>query len=111
MVNLKTGLKVSLISALFLAGSMTSSAQADHESHSILPYVAIGVFASMLHNSSPSYSYRYKKKRYGHSGHNGHGRRHGHGQYSQGGHGGGHYSSNYPRSYSNGGYRYKNKRH
>ena len=38
MANFKTGLKVSLISALLLAGSMTTTAQANHGHHSILPF-------------------------------------------------------------------------
>ena len=106
MVSSKTGLKVSIISILFLAGSVTSTAQADHNSHSILPYVAIGIFASILNNNSHSHRYSYKKKRhYGNSGYNGHS------NYGHGGHRNGRYSSNYQHSHNNGGYRYKSKKH
>lgn len=97
MVNFKTGIKVSIISAALIAGSVTPTVQADHNSHSILPYVAIGIFASILNDRSHSHRYRYKKKR-----------RNGHYGY---GHGGGHYSSNYRRNYNRGGYRYKHDRH
>ncbi len=100
MIKTKTGIKVSIISALFLAGSATQVAQADHNSHSILPYVAIGVFASMLNNHSHSHRYIYKKKR--------HHRHRGHAHY---GHGGGHYSAHYRRNHNHGGYHYKRKRH
>ncbi len=97
MVNLKTGIKVSIVSAALIAASVTPTVQADHNSHSILPYVAIGIFASILNNQSHSHRYRYKRKR--HHGHSGHG------------HGGGHYSSHYRRNYNHGGYHYKRKKH
>ncbi len=98
MVISKTSLKVSLVSALILTGSLTGTARADHD-HSILPYVVFGVFASMLHHDSHgSYNYRYKTKRR----HIRHGHGHGHG---------GHYASNYRHSHSQGGYHYKKKRH
>ncbi len=100
MFSSKTGLKVSIISILFLAGSVTSTAQADHNSHSILPYVAIGIFASILNNNSHSHRYSYKKKRH-----------HGHSNYGHGGHNSGHYSSHYRHSHNHGGYRYKSKKH
>lgn len=107
MVNLKTGLKVSLVSVLLLVGSMASTARADHNSHSILPYVAIGIFASILNNNYRSHGYRYKtKRRHGHSGHNGHNSHSGHG-----GHSGGHYNSHSRQSHSSGGYHYKSKKH
>lgn len=107
MVILKAGLKVSLVSALLLAGSMASTAQADHNRHSILPYVAIGVFASILHNNAHSHRHHYKKKRrHGHSGHYGH-----NSHYGYGAHNGGRYSSHSQHSHSSGGYHYKRKKH
>ena len=106
MINSKAGFKIAILSALFVAGSIIPAAQADHNSQSILPYVALGVFASILHNSSHSQTYRYKKKRY--SGHSGYG--HG-GQGGHYGHGGGHYGSHYQHSHSSGGYRYKSRKH
>lgn len=99
MVNLKTGIKVTLISAALIAGSATSTARADHDSHSILPYVAIGIFASILNNHSHSHHYRYKKERIHR--HSGHGHGHGHG----------HYSSYSRHNHNHGGYRYKRKKH
>jgi len=106
MVYIKTVLKVILVSTLLVTGSMTT-AQASHNDHSILPYVALGVFAGILHHNSHSHSYyRYKKKRrHGHNGHSGH-----YGHSSHYGHGG-HYSSGYQHSHSHGGYHYKKKRH
>ena len=93
MVHLKKALKVSLVSVMLVAGSLTT-AQASHSDHSILPYVALGVFAGILHNSSrhghSHYRYKIKRHHYGHSGH---------------------YSSGYQNSYSQGSYHYKKKRH
>ncbi len=107
MVNFKTALKVSLVSMLLVAGSMVSTARADHNRHSIFPYVAIGVFASILYNHAHSHRYHYKKKhRHGHSGHYGQ-----NSYYGQGGYNGGHYGSHYQYSHNSGGYRYKTKRH
>jgi hypothetical protein len=100
MVNSRTGFKVAIISAIFLAGSAIPAAQADHNSHSILPYIAVGIFASMLNEHSHSHRYTYKKKRhYGHSNH-----RHG-------GHRKGHYSSRYKHQHNHGGYRYRHNKH
>jgi len=104
MVYLKKALNVTLVSALLVAGSVTT-AQASHNDHSILPYIALGVFAGALYqNSRHGHSYyRYKRKRhYGHGGHYGHSGHYGHG---------GHYSSGYQHSHSHGGYHYKRKRH
>ena len=100
MANLKTGFKVSLISALLLAGSVTTTARADHDSHSILPFVALGVFAAMARYNSHSHRYTTTRtyrhsKRYGHSNHGGgysHNKRHQH-------------------SHSSGGYSHNQKRH
>ncbi|MCP4431674.1 MAG: hypothetical protein GY806_11900 [Gammaproteobacteria bacterium] len=103
MVNSKTGIKVSIISALFLVGSAIPAAQADHNSHSILPYIAVGIFASILNNHSHSHRYSYKRKR--------HHRHSGHSNYGHGGHSGGHYSSNYQHNHNQGGYHYKRKKH
>ncbi|MDH5353051.1 MAG: hypothetical protein OEY09_01300 [Gammaproteobacteria bacterium] len=72
MLNLKTGIKVSLLSALILAGSIATTARADHEGQSILPYLAAGVIASVLLNNTQTY--RYEKKRY--YGYNNHGSYH-----------------------------------
>ncbi len=105
MINLRASLKVSLLSALILAGSFATTAQADHEHSSILPYVAAGVFASLLFNNT--HTYRYEKKRY--NGYNNHGGSHGsyNKKYRRYNH-----SQSYSRnqSYSNGGYQYKAKR-
>jgi len=105
MATFKTGLKISVISALFLAGSITTTARADHNNHSILPYVAIGVFASILHQNAHSHRYTRTTRRYSHSRHHGHNNHYGHG---------GHNSAHYKRkqhSHSSGGYSHKQKRH
>lgn len=105
MANFKTGLKVSLISTLVLASSITTTARADHDSHSILPYVALGVFATMLHHKSHGYRHT-TKRRIRHSSHYGHS--------NHSGHGGGHYGSHgkhRQHSHSSGGYSHKQKRH
>ena len=102
MINLKTSLKVSLLSALILASSVATTAQADHEHSSILPYVAAGIFASLLYNNT--HTYRYEKKRY--YGYNNHGSSHG--SYKK--HRRHNHSHGYKQSYSNGGYQYKAKR-
>lgn len=104
MTIFKTGLKVSLISALVLVSSITTTARADHDSHSILPYVALGVFATMLHQNSHSYRYT-TKRRIRHSSHNGHSN-----HFGQGGHNGSHYKHR-QHSHSSGGYSHKQKRH
>ena len=103
MVYLKTALKVTLVSAMLVAGSITT-AQANHNDHSILPYVALGVFAGILHQNSHSHTYYHykKKRRHGHNSHYGHSSHYGNS---------GHYSSGYQRSHSHGGYHYKKKRH
>lgn len=102
MINLKASLKVSLLSAFILAGSVATTAQADHEHSSILPYVAAGVFASLLYNNT--HTYRYEKKRY-------------YGYNDQGGYQGSYkkhrrhdHNHGYSQSYSHGGYQYKAKR-
>ena len=109
MIDLKASLKVSLLSALILAGSVATTAQADHEHSSILPYVAAGVFATLLYKKT--HTYRYEKKRYyGHNnhGHNNHGGYHGsHNKHRRHNHSHG-YSNSY--SYSNEGYQHKAKR-
>lgn len=94
MINLKAGLKVSLLSVLIFAGSVSTTAQADHESNSILPFIAAGVFASLLYKNT--HRYRYETKRY----------------YSRGNHGGYHGSRHQHRrhSYSQSGYQYKARR-
>ena len=98
MANLKTGLKVSLISALLLAGSVTTTAWADHDSHSILPYVAIGVFATILHHNSHGHHYT-TKRRYRYSTGHGHGGHYGHSGHRK------------QHSHSHGGYHNKHKKH
>lgn len=100
MVNSKTGFKVAIISAIFLAGSTIPAAQADHDSHSILPYIAVGIFASILNDQSHSHRYSYRKKRH-----------YGYSKHRHGGHRNGHYSSRYKHSHSRGEYRYKYDRH
>jgi len=62
MQKLKSGLKVSLLSALILAGSLSTPVRADHERDSIVPLLAAGVFASLLFKHSYDYEYRYEKK-------------------------------------------------
>lgn len=100
MVKSKTGLKVAVIAAIFLAGSAIPVAQADHNSHSILPYIAAGIFVSMLNEHSHSHRYTYKKKRY-----------YGHSKHRHGGHRKHHYSYRYKHNHNHGGYRYKHQRH
>ena len=120
MVNSKTGIKAAIISAIFLAGSTIPAAQADHDSHSILPYIAVGIFASILNDNSHSHRYSYKRKshhghsKHGHSkhGHSKHGHsKYGHSNYGHGGQGGGHYSSRYKHNHNHDGYRYKRNKH
>lgn len=101
MLNLKAGIKVSLLSALILVGSVATTARADHEDHSILPYLAAGVIASVLLNNTQTYRYE-KKRYYGYSNHGGY-----QGSYKKHRR---HNNHGYSQSYSNGGYQYKAKR-
>ena len=98
MAIFKPVLKVSLISTLLLAASITTTAQANHNSHSVLPYVAIGVFATLLHQNSRRHHHTITRK-YSHSTHCGHN-----------GHNSSHYQHN-QHSHSSGGYHHKQKRH
>jgi len=104
MAIFKTGLKISLISSLLLVGSITTTARADHDSHSILPFVAMGVFAAILNQNSHSRRYTTTRRysystRYGQNDYKGHDDR-----------GGYRYQHN-QHSHSAGGYYHKRKHH
>lgn len=108
MLNLKTGIKASLLSALIFVGSVATTAQADHDHSSVLPYVAAGVFATMLYRNNHTHTYRYEKKHYhGHHKHGGHYGSHRRYRHNNHGHNHGH-SQSY--SYSNEGYQNTSKR-
>ena len=100
MVYSRKGIKVAVISAIFLAGSVIPAARADHNSHSIIPYIAAGIFASILSEQSHSHRYSYKKKRY-----------YGHPKHRHGGHRYGHNSYRYKHNHNHGGYRYRHDKH
>ena len=104
MTIFKTDLKISLISVLLLSGSIATTAWADHNSHSILPYIAVGVFATILHHNSHSHSYK-TKRMHSHSTHYGHSNHYGHSGHSI------FYYQHNQHSYSSGGYHHKQKRH
>ena len=82
MATLKTTAKAFLISGLLLAGSMSTAARADHNHHSVLPYIAIGVVASLWHHNSHRH-HRTIKHRYRYSSGHGHGGHYGHKRHQQ----------------------------